>query len=200
MRKSILFLTGVVLCTGVSSSDAFDGQRKGFILGGGIGGGQAHVQQTLSGPATAGFSADELQSDRTGYGSVVTDFRNGGAFNNQRLLNYDNQVWWFNTENALGSEETFLFGIGLLGASYYFKPQAPCFYALATIGVATFGTTDDYSGAGSVGVSGGIGFELARHWSIEAVVGWGKPDESESSLTLETDGIVWGIRFVGIAY
>lgn len=200
MRKSILFVMGVVLCAVMSPAAAFDGQRKGFILGGGIGGGAAHLKQTLSGPATTGIPADELQGSRDAYGSVFTDFRIGGGFNNQWMLYYDNQIWWFNTENALGDSETFIFGIGLAGVSYYFKTEAPSFYALFTLGLAMFGTSDNYTDSNSLGISGGFGFEFARHWSVEAVVGWGKPEQTESGLTLETDGVAWGIRFVGLAY
>lgn len=194
MRKSAVVLVTLALCASVVPSAAFDGQRKGFVLGGGLGGGAAHLKQTFS------DGQDALEGERDAYGSLVTDFRIGGAFNNQWMLYYDNQIWWFNTENALGNSETFIFGIGLVGLSYYFKTESPSLYAVATIGIAQFGTSDNYSDSNSFGISGGLGYEFARHWSIEAVAGYGAPEETSSGVTLETEGVVWAIRFIGMAY
>jgi hypothetical protein len=185
-------LAGALLIAVASNAGAFDGDRKGFVLGGGIGGGTASIQQEMSGF----FSG---KSDRETNGTFVTDFRIGGAFNENWMLYYDNQVWWGSAEFTSGSK-TFALGIGLVGLSYYFTADTPSWYLVGSIGVSTFGPADDYGAQSGFGISGGVGYEFARHWSAEAVVGWGSPEEESGGTTLTTDAFVFAVRIHGLAY
>jgi hypothetical protein len=196
MKRVSILLTASFLLIGLvaTTADAFDGNRKGFVLGGGLGGGSAGIKQELT-----GFGVS-LESDRETQGAFVSDFRIGGGFNEHWMLYYDNQVWWISTEDALGSNETFTFGIGLVGVSYYFTADAPSWYLLGTVGVASWGTTDEFASSAGFGLSGGVGFEFASHWSVEGVVGWGKPEETDGGVELTTDAIVFSIRVHGLAY
>ena len=171
---------------------AFDGDRKGFILGGGIGGGTATLEQEMTG-AFSGTGPKETK------GTFVTDFRIGGAFNEHWMLYYDNQVWWGKAEFTSG-EKIFALGIGLIGVSYYFTADAPSFYLVGTVGLSSFGPSDDYGAQSGFGVSGGVGYEFARHWSAEAVIGWGSPEEESGGSTLTTDAFVFAVRLHGLAY
>ena len=126
---TLLVLTAVtVMATAVC---AFDGERRGFILGFGIGPGYTNFSQEVGG----------IESDSEGKLSFVTDFRIGGGFNEQFLLYYENRVSWFKTtvvdhlwydpvtEDFYTTETdvTIAHGIGLVGISYYFKPEVPSF-------------------------------------------------------------------------
>lgn len=181
-----------------SGAHAFDGKRKGFILGGGIGGGFASLSQELS------FGSLSESTDKETKGTVLTDFRIGGAFNEHWMLYYDNQIWWgkaeFGSDSLSSSEETFAVGIGLVGVSYYLNAEAPSVYFVGTVGVSSFGPSDDYTAQTGFGISGGVGWEFSSHWSLEAVVGWASPDEEYQGATLTTDAVVFGIRVHGLAY
>jgi hypothetical protein len=71
---------------------------------------------------------------------------------------------------------------------------------VGTIGVSSFGPSDDYAAQSGFGISGGAGYEFAPHWSVEAVIGWGSPEEESRSSTLTTDAFVFAVRVHGLAY
>lgn len=185
-------IVGLLVVALAPGARAFDGNRKGFVLGGGVGGGTARLEQELSG-ALSGTLPSVTE------GTLVTDFRIGGGLNEHWMLYYDNQVWWGRTEFTSG-KKGFGLGIGLVGVSYYLTADAPSWYFVGTVGVSSFGSSDDYTAQTGLGVSGGAGFEFARHWSVEAVAGWGSPEEDAGSLTLTTDALVFAVRIHGLAY
>ena len=189
---AVCALAGALLVAAAPSAGAFDGDRKGFVLGGGIGGGAASLEQEITG-TLSGSGAKETK------GTFVTDFRIGGAFNENWMLYYDNQVWWGSAEFKSGTQ-TFALGIGLVGLSYYFTAGAPSWYLVGSVGVSTFGPSDDYGAQSGFGISGGAGYEFAPHWSAEAVIGWGNPKEESGGSTLQTDAFVFALRIHGLAY
>jgi hypothetical protein len=71
---------------------------------------------------------------------------------------------------------------------------------VGTIGLSSFGPVDDSSAQAGLGISGGVGYEFAPHWSVEAVVGWGSPEEESGGSTLKTDALVFAVRIHGLAY
>jgi len=131
IRGIIMILALTVTVFTAASVSAFNGERKGFVLGFGIGPGYTNFSQEVGG----------IESDSEGKLSFVTDFRIGGGFNEQFLLYYENRVSWFKTtvvdhlwydpvtEDFYTTETdvTIAHGIGLVGISYYFKPEVPSF-------------------------------------------------------------------------
>ncbi len=137
-------------------ADAFDGSRRGFVLGFGAGWGQA--EQTLSG-SLGGMSFDATSE----YSGVATDFRIGGGLSDQWLLYWTSQQVFFSSENT-----TFGQGIGAVAVTWYSRPEAPALLLEGGVGV---GGLADLEGGGSdtgFGILLGAGYEFARHWQLEA--------------------------------
>ena len=154
MRR-ILFITMFLLFLCVSSIGmAFDNHRQGFIIGG------------LGGIAVNYWKADT--TDGTSIAGHI-DFRIGGGLKGDKFMLY---FWsagnYFNIENYREPEEdvVILYGIGGFGVSYYFKPTSPSLYINAGIGTSMW--ADPFTRG--LGVMGGIGYEFARHWSLECGV------------------------------
>jgi hypothetical protein len=77
MRSRRVMPIAILLClTSVGGVDAFDGQRKGFVLGAGLGGGVYTFTQSL----------DMAKSDRVTEGVITTDVRIGGGLNDKFVL------------------------------------------------------------------------------------------------------------------
>jgi hypothetical protein len=148
----------VIALTMVPTGDAgaFDGSRRGFVLGLGAGWGQA--EQTLSG--ALGDMSFEASSK---YSGVATDFRIGGGLSEQWLLYWTSQQVFFSSGNTHFSQ-----GIGAVGATWYSRPEAPALLLEGGVGV---GGLADLEGGGSdtgFGILLGAGYEFARHWQLEA--------------------------------
>jgi len=134
-----------------SQAQAFDGDRKGFILNLGAGMGQGKLK--LSG------SNDSLTEDGTG---ISSDFKIGAGLSSNAVLYYTSRVIWWSA-NGFNVNT----GMSAVGFSYFFSPQAPAFFLSGSlgIGVATVENIDTETGAG-FGI--GAGFEFTKNWTIEA--------------------------------
>ena len=174
-----------VIMISATSASALDGTRKGFILGFGIGPGVTSWEQEISG-SFLGISVSRKSDKESSFG-LTTDFKIGGGITEQFLLYYENRVAWFNFDYAFTDAQgnviltesiTFAHAIGLLGASYYLNVDAPSIYILGSVGLSTwsapFESTWEETWAG-VGVSAGVGYEFAKHWSAEGTINFGKP-------------------------
>jgi hypothetical protein len=152
------------------SSYAFDGQRKGFMIGLGLGGGycfggqpdlpwRSNVDPNQPGfvvEGKIGFSGSRL--------SVFMDYR-GGDFSGINM-------------NVTG-----------VGATYYLSDHAPGLYLTGVIGASKWRWNGSDTGgwwswedmsfqwaeASGFGVCVGAGWEVWRHWAIESSVIWGHP-------------------------
>jgi hypothetical protein len=191
----------VVLClTAISifAAEAFalDGERKGFILGFSAGPGMTSFTQSIA--DTAGH---KFESDRENKFGVGTDFRIGYAPSNQVIVYYTNKLTWLRFTNAFDQDVTIVNGVGLLGVSYYMKTEAPSVYLAATIGVSTWGVTDDIGNAWrGFGVGGTVGYEFTKYWSIEGTVMWGNPGDTEFDIDVSTNAIGAMVAFAGTWY
>jgi len=180
---TLLVLTAVIVTA--TSVCAFNGERKGFVLGFGIGPGYTNFSQELGG----------IESDSEGKASIVTDFKIGGGFNEQFLLYYENRLSWFKLTvvdevyyDPFADEVTFTetdvtiaHGIGLVGMSYYFKTEAPSFYVLGSVGVSSWSAPFETNSDMWVGfgISAGVGYEFAKHWAIEGTLNYGNPSTDQ---------------------
>lgn len=170
MSKRIL--TILLLCVTFlffsQSASAFDGNRKGFLLGIGLG---AH--------------GSEIGPDSQG--GLASSFKIGVGITNKLAIYYANHVAYFNADG-------FLYGSSLtgIGVSYYFSANRPSFFLTGTIGLAGFDDfdtdEDDFSTGNSgdgEGIAFGFGFELARLLTFESMV---------MHSTIDYDGNVIGDR------
>lgn len=200
-RVMVLAVIATILLLAVAAH-AFDGSRKGFILGFGVGPGYTSFTQTVEIPA---IDFDET-SDRENSFSFATDFKIGGGITDQFLLYYVNRVTWFGMENALDENVTIANGIGGVGVSYYIQTTAPSLYFLGSIGLSTWMTPfeDEIGNWLGFGVSGGVGYEFAAHWGVEATVNYGNPkdEETEDGRTMEasTSALAFAVIVYGLAY
>jgi len=197
MNRRIIPLVAVVLFLGADAASAFDGDRKGFILGFGVGPSLTSIKQTVSG--TGLFDGTSDRENKFGLG---TSFRIGGAFNEQWMLYYANNVAWFGIENVLGDDVTIASSVGLVGVSYYLQPTKPSAYILGVIGVSTWDAIFEEGSSASTGfgIGGGMGWEFSPHWSFEALVEWGNPEDSDGGMKLETDAFSFMILIAATAY
>jgi len=184
-RLALIAMAGVLLLA--ASVSAFDGDRKGFILGGG-----------------AGLGAVSSEGDDTKL-AFMTDFVIGYAPTPQLAIHYTNKVAWYSTEWITGSiwdwqteSITTVAGVSAAAVTYWFQPVAPSPFITGGIGIgiqaAPFeSNADSYTGLGLVG---GAGYEFSRHWSVAAEIVYAKPEERGFSWD------VWAFRLMvtGLAY
>ncbi len=131
-----------------SQLSAFDGQRKGFILGGGIGGGS-------------------LSWNGLNKGVFATNFIIGYAPSNSFEIYYTNNGSWFS-----GSGNDYYVGVTGVGVTKYLKPEGKGFYLCGGIGLSIltgYWVFDQGSNTG-FGAIAGIGYDVAKHWRIQGEV------------------------------
>jgi len=170
-RITATALATVTVCM-ATSAFALDGTRKGFILGFSVGGGY----QTY----TVDIESHADSTDRQNHAAFATDFRIGGGITEQFTLYYVNRLAWFGVSDEVWIKNfTAAFGVGLLGASYYFKTAAPSWYVLGSIGTSSwlFPFEGDTGSAGGFGLSAGVGYEFTKYWAFEGTVNWGQPKD-----------------------
>lgn len=197
MRVKVTIAVIAALLTVWSASDisAFDGERKGFVLGFGIGPAVTSFTQTLA------YQCQEVTSDRENKFGLGTDFRIGYAPSNRLMIYYTNKVTWLSIENALNEDVIIVNGVGLLGVSYYFKPEKPSLYLTGTLGLSTWGDYQEIGdGWSGFGIGAGVGYELARYWSVEGNLIYGKPGDSEMGLDVHTNALGFMVTLNGTWY
>jgi len=155
------YLSFLVLFLLTINAHAQNNQRKGFILGIGVG-------PSLHSSVNSGRESMEFS----------TNFKIGFATSNKLSLYWNSQVDWFNQERW-GEKELFVYGIGGLGMTYYVNEKAPSLIINALIGVSSVSSLETSSGGYfGLGVGVGLGYEFARHWSTEINFTYGKPKRS----------------------
>jgi hypothetical protein len=185
-RCFVWVVVGLVLFGLVGNAQAWDQQRKGFLLGFGVGPGFTSYTQTVAVSGGSSGGTVSFESDRENSVGVMTDFKIGYAPDNSWAIYYTSKVSWFGMENALGNNVTIANGLGAAGVTYWFQPQAPSPFVAGGIGFSTWSlpfedpAPDSWIGPGFFA---GGGYEFSRHWSVEGYLSWGKPKDT-----------IWGIE------
>jgi len=195
-KRIAVAVFALVTLLAVTSASAFDGNRKGFFLSVGLGGGMNSFTQTLEvtgQPSTT--------SDRENKGAFATDFKIGGGFNEQFLLYYVARSSWFSITNVFDESVTILNQIGGVGATYYLSEAAKSAYFLGAVGLGTWSTPFESGGSTWIGfgLTGGVGYEFAKHWGAELAASWSKPSDEEGGLNVESNtlGVLLTIQWIG---
>lgn len=156
---------------------AFDGNRKGFVLGFGTGVGTVGVTQK----AEFGGGSSSASEQHT---SLVTNFKIGGAPTDQIMIYWSGKVSWFGIENAMDEKVTISAGTGTVAVSYFWKPSSPCWFASGGLGYSSWDTPFEDSGKAWTGfglfLSGG--YEFAKYWSVEFGFNFGNPSTKENGI------------------
>jgi len=194
-RTSCILAFCVFLCA-CSGANAFDGKRKGFVLGGGLGLGLDSFTQTVDIPMMP-----KQTSDRENKFAFATDFKIGGGLNEQWMLYYHSWSAWFSITNVLNESVTILNQVGGLGARYYIAAESP-FFVTGSIGLSLWDAAFEENSDGwlGFGILGGVGYEFLRHWTVEANLGWGNPSKTESGIKAESNALAFLFTVNGLAY
>lgn len=185
----------LTLCIATGAS-AFDGNRKGFILGGGLGLGLTSFTQTLEFPDTS------VTSDRENKFAVMTDFKIGYGATEQVLVYYTNKVSWFSLENVLGENVIIVNGVGGVGMTYFFQPVAPSPYILGELGLSIWNAPFEEGSEAwyGFGLAVGAGYEFSRHYSVEVNLTWGKPGKEVGGVKASSNALSLMVTINALAY
>lgn len=160
MRSFLPYLLVLAVAAVPTAADAFDGNRKGFVLAMGMGAGSVSLDRTVGGEG-----ADETA------GAFIIESRIGRGFTDRFLLYFDESAL-LSSESAVEHSE---FGLGF---SAYFSEDPQSLYTLGLVGFTTYDSNGIPAHTGP-GVSGGMGWQFARHWSAEGTIHWGSADRQE---------------------
>jgi len=164
MRKTFFAIIIVFILIFLSANaNAFDGKRKGFILGGGIGPGFTTFKEEIE------FFWLKIESERLNKAAIMTDFKIGYAPSDFWEIYYTNKVSWFWITGDSEDKVTIANGLAALGATYYFKPEAPSPFIAGGVGVTAWSAIfeSDPGTEYGAGLFAGAGYEFARHFSME---------------------------------
>lgn len=210
--KNLKFIFLVICGISVLSAAqvyAFDGSRKGFVLG--LAGGLSytnyeHNAERLVYPAiitrkiTAGYPHGDSAL------GLMTDFVLGYGITGQIVLQYTNKVAWFLKRDIdfvygmshINEDCLVVFGMSSLGVNYYFQRKAPSLYISGAIGSSMWNTpfVSDYNSKSGTGWSVGAGYEFRKHWSLELTVLGSTPEYN--NISTEAMTVLIGIK--GLAY
>jgi hypothetical protein len=184
IRPLTYLLVLAVLVVSAVPAGAFDGKRKGFVLGVGVGPGLSSYTQELSSSGSGSITSD--RETKVGFS---TDFRIGFGATERFLIVYDNKVNWIPFDNVLGEHVTVTDGISSLAVSYYLSESAPGGFLTGGLGGAGWSTPfeESSSGLAGFGVFVGGGYEFTKLWNLEGSLGFGSASDSDQGLKLTTN-------------
>jgi hypothetical protein len=177
----------VLLTLTTATSFAFDGQRKGFVVGAGLGPGISSFTQDLTLAGQTGSASDSK------FG-LATDFRMGYGVNDRIVIFYNNRVNWFGIRNANDEEVTIADGVGCVSAQYFFAPGPVSWFVSGGLGYSAWSTPFEKNARNSFGFGlfGGGGYQFSQAWGAEVSVSYGDPSDEEGLARLETSTV--GLR------
>ncbi len=189
-KVGLVILTVCIIMAMVSTTNAFDNQRKGFMLGLGFGGGVEMWMQTFSEKTGAGAEAGDLvlAAPPEFPAAFRTDFRIGFGTSETFQLYWMSKVNWFSMDNALGKSVTIANGVGGLGFTYFFRPTDPSPYILGGIGFSSWSAPFE-SGSEAwygFGAAGGVGYQFANHLALELSLTFGNPSKTAGGLKFKS--------------
>lgn len=173
MRLKIALFAVIILVL-VSTAWGFDGDRKGFVLGGGIG--FAPVSKWSVDVDFFDINVVNYEESKAGLALHIVI---GGAFDEYNMLVYEINATGHDSErlNAAVSQ-------GFSGAVWYhyFGQTGHSFYTALGLGVQIFkiGEYDAANPEGALLV--GAGYEFAPHWQAGAYLSGGKTSDSAAGL------------------
>ena len=146
---SVIVLHLFFLCNDTTSSLAFDGNRKGFLLG--FGAGPGYV---------AANSSSSSRRDES-WSSIQTTIKLGHGFTEQFQLYFSAKAF-FNRDFS-----PFLQASPSLGGSYYISASPTAIYLVVGGGVVYFSSFSSSGPYVGPTIHAGLGMEFHRKWTLE---------------------------------
>ncbi len=188
-------------CAGYLSSSAmaFDGQRKGFVLGGGIGVSPSagiHSDAVLFSLPGGGTIVDEFDESKAG---PAANLMIGYAWDEFNMLVFEVNAASFTSDILLddGGNEAEV-SLGFVGASWYhyFGPAGHTPFINLGLGSFAFQIEDNDNIDPGFGGQGGVGYEFARHFQVGGYVSFGQSSDGTNDFThTMVNFIVSGVVF-----
>ncbi len=177
-------------------ADAWDGQRKGFILGGGLGFGSTSFKQEVS------YGGLSSTSDTESKAAFMTDFKIGYAWSNQWMVFYNSGTSWFTIENVNSDKVTISSDVSGIALSHYFKPAAPSWFLTGTLGFSAWDAPfeEDSEAQIGAGLLLGGGYEFARHWNLQADLQFSNPSDDEGGFEVTTTATTFRLTVNVLGY
>jgi hypothetical protein len=178
MRRVLVFLILVLFLAPVTAR-AFDGARKGFVLGGGLGL-APHSSWSLD------FLNLHFEESQVGVGVNVVI---GYAWDEMNMIVYEVNATGYNSDyfraSSLWSDVLYRRSVsqGFSGAAWYhyFGPMGKSFFTTGGLGLYVFDVEGFETNDPGVAVLLGGGYEFARHFQVGLYLGAG----STSSLGVD---------------
>lgn len=181
-----LVVAAIAMVTAIDAS-AFDGNRRGFVIGIGVG------------PSLTSSIAElgSFTSDRENNFGVGTIFKIGYGVNENLLIYYTNNVAWFSVGD--GESVTIVSGISALGGSYYLNPGAPSLYINGLVGLSIWAAPfeADSESASGIGFGAGVGYEFSKYFDVNATLMYGMPKVSDSEVELKALNVLVTFNVLG---
>ncbi len=179
MKNTLISLSLVlILVSAVEPAQAFDGDRKGFMLNLGIGAGKAEVF------VTGGDISSSM--DEIGFGG---DLKIGGGVNSQTVIYYTSRTLFYSVNDYSAVN-----GMSALGVSYFLEPQAPSVFFSGGLGLGALIDIDGQDSESGIGYTLGVGFEFVPNWTLEATY-MRATVESEGELDLGISNLMISISW-----
>lgn len=175
--KRITTLVLVLFLLATSSAMAFDGVRKGFVLGGGLG--FAPSIKTSIG----NYSAKE---SGTGLNLFL-----GYAWDEFNMLVYEGNIGAY----SIGTI-TVIQGIDAVTWYHYYGPTGKSFFTAAGLGLYSYDEEGAPDVSGQMGILIGAGYEFSKHWQAGFYISSGKT----KFLGAEIDHTTFSLLIGGVAF
>lgn len=170
MKKVSIISTVCMLLLAYINIYSFDGERNGFILGGGIGAGY-----------TFDSASNNYKSNTDSRAVFLTHFKIGYAPSNSFEMYYLSKVSWWGE-----SDVTFTLGLSALAVTFYTDTKTETGFSLSGgIGLSTLSAPfeQDLSSSNGFGLFFGGGYEFASHWNVELDLFYSTISEGNYNLT-----------------
>jgi hypothetical protein len=183
--KRTAWIIGLCLLFVAAQAEAFEGYRRGFVLGGGLG---FTPSSSWSGPVLVPGSG-VVDVDETQSGPAL-NLIVGGGLDEQNLLVFEvNGVRY--TSNELAGTPRITQAFAGPAWYHYYGPMGRTFYTAVGMGLMTFEPEDDPGNDAGLGFLFGAGYEFAPHWQFgtylsvgESSFGGSNYDHSQVSVLL----------------
>lgn len=165
MRKLaiVMFVLLVAMATSVT---AFNGQRKGFVLGGGLGFAPLVKWSTEVGP----FEYSESKA------GVALHILIGYAWDEHNMIVYEGNAAGYTDDDVF--DEPVSQGFDGAAWYHYYGVAGRSAFTAVGLGLYTFDAGDYEANDPSVGILIGGGYEFARHWQLGGYISFGKTTDS----------------------